>query len=68
MGPRELLQSSSPFFGRAGEWVMSWDSSCPPASPSALGLGWTPDGGVTYEGTPTLKSVKWVVSSQVGEQ
>ena len=68
MGPRELLKSFSPSFGRSGDWVVSWDSSCPPASPSALGLGWTPDGGGTCEGTPTLKSVKRVVNSQVGEQ
>jgi len=65
---RELLKSFSPSFGRAGDWVMSWDSSRPPASPSALGLGWTPDGGGTCVGTPTLKSVRRVVSSQVGEQ
>ena len=39
MGPRELLMSSSPSFGRSGCWVMSCDSSCPPASPLALGLG-----------------------------
>ena len=69
MGPRELLKSSPSSFGRAGDWVMSWDSSRPPASPfSALGLGRTPDGGGTCEDTPMLKSVKRVVSSQVGEQ
>jgi len=38
MGPRELLKFSSPSFGRSGDWVMSWDSSRPPASPLALGL------------------------------
>ena len=64
MRPRELLKSSSPSFGRSGDWVVNWGSLCPPASPSALGLGWTPDGGGTCEGTPTLKSVKRVVSSQ----
>jgi len=37
MGPRELLKSSSPSFGRAGDWVMNWDSSRPPAYPSILG-------------------------------
>jgi len=37
MGPRELLKSSSSSFGRAGDWVMSWDSSRPPTYPSALG-------------------------------
>jgi len=37
MGPRELLKSSSPSFGRAGDWVMNWDSSRPPACPSTLG-------------------------------
>jgi len=68
MGPKELLKSSSSSFGRSGDWVVSWGSSRPPASPSALGLGWTPDDGGTCEGTPTLKSVKRVVSSQVGEQ
>jgi len=44
MGPRELLKSSSPSFGRAGDWMMNWDSSRPPAYPSALGrrvnTGW----------------------------
>jgi len=68
MGLRELLKSSSPSFGWPGRWVVSWDSSRPPTSPSALGLRWKPDGGSTCEGTPTLKSVKQVVSSQVGEQ
>jgi len=71
MGPRELLKSSPPSFGRSGNWVMSWDSSRPPAYPSVLGThpsGKSPDGGGTCEGTPTLKSVKRVVSSQVGEQ
>ena len=68
MRPRELLKSSSPSFGWSGDWVVSWDSLRPPTSPSTLGLGWTPDGGGTCEGTPTLKSVKRVVSSQVGEQ
>ena len=24
MRPKELLKSSSPSFGRAGDWVMSW--------------------------------------------
>ena len=38
MGPRELLKSSSPYFGRSGYWVMSRDSSRPPTSPSALNL------------------------------
>jgi len=41
------------------------------ACPSVLGTrssGESPDGGGTCEGTPTLKSVKRVVSSQVGEQ
>jgi len=71
MGPRELLKSSSSSFGRAGDWVMNCDSSCPPAYPSVLGTrssGKSPDGGGTCEGTPTLKSVKRVVNSQVGEQ
>jgi len=36
MGPRELLKSSSLSFGRAGDWVMNWDSSRPPAYPSTL--------------------------------
>jgi len=39
MGPRELLKSSSPPFDRSSDWVVSWDSSRPPASPLALGLG-----------------------------
>jgi len=39
MKPRELLKSSSPSFGRSDCWVMSWDSSHPLASPSALDLG-----------------------------
>ena len=39
MGPRELLKSSSPSFGRSGDWVVNWGSLRPPASPSALGLG-----------------------------
>jgi len=39
MGPRELLKSSSPSFGRSGDWVVTCDSSRPPISPSALGLG-----------------------------
>ena len=39
MGPRELLKSSSPSFGRSGDWVVNWGSLHPPASPSALGLG-----------------------------
>jgi len=34
MGPRELLKSSSSFV-QAGDWVMNWDSSRPPAYPSA---------------------------------
>jgi len=46
MGPRELLKSSSSSFGRAGYRVMNWDPSLPRASPSALGLGQTPDGGM----------------------
>jgi len=37
MGPRELLKSSSSSSGRAGDWVMNWDSSRPPAYPSARG-------------------------------
>ena len=37
MGPRELLKSSSPSFGRAGGWVMNWDPSLPSAYLSALG-------------------------------
>ena len=37
MGPRELLNSSSSSFGRAGDRVMNWDSSRPPAYPSARG-------------------------------
>jgi len=44
MRPRELLKSSSPSFGRAGDWVMNWDSSRLPAYPFALGTrvntGW----------------------------
>jgi len=71
MGPRELLKFSPPSFGRAGDWVMSWDSSRPAAYPSVFGTrssGESLDGGGTCEGTPTLKSVKRVVSSQVGEQ
>ena len=71
MGPRELLRSSSSSFGGAGDWVMNCDSSRLLAYPSVLGArssGESPDGGGTYEGTPTLKSVKRVVSSQVGEQ
>ena len=39
MGPRELLKSSSPSFGRSGDWVVNWGSLRPLASPSALGLG-----------------------------
>jgi len=35
MGPKELLKSSSPSFDRSGEWVVSWGSLRPPASPSA---------------------------------
>jgi len=38
MGPRELLKSSSPSFGRADDWVINWSSSRPPAYPSALGV------------------------------
>jgi len=71
MRPRELLKSSSPSFGWTGDWVMNCDSSRPPAYPSILGTrssGKSPDGGGTCEGTSTLKSVKRVVSSQVGEQ
>ena len=37
MGPKELLKSSSSSFGRADDYVMSWDSSRPPAYPSARG-------------------------------
>jgi len=36
MGPRELLKSSSPSFGRAGDWVMNCDSSRLLAYPSVL--------------------------------
>jgi len=71
MGPRELLKSSSPSFGRTGDWVMNCDSSRLLAYLSVLGTrssGESPNGGGTGEGTPTLKSVKRVVSSQVGEQ
>jgi len=71
MGPRELLKSSSLSFGRAGDWVMSCDSSRPLAYPLVIGTrssDESPDGGGTCEGTPTLKSVKRVISSQVGEQ
>jgi len=71
MRPRELLKSSSPSFGRVGDWMMNCDSSRPLPYPSVLGArssGESPDGGGTCEGTPTLKSVKRVVSSQVGEQ
>ena len=39
MGPKELLKSYSPSFGRSSDWVVSWDSLRPPVSPSALGLG-----------------------------
>ena len=71
MRPRELLKSSSLSFGRAGDWVMNCDSSRLLAYPSVLGArssDESPDGGGTCEGTPTLKLVKRVVSSQVGEQ
>jgi len=68
MRPIELLKSSSSSFGREGYWMMSWDPSRPRASPSALGLGQTPNGGGTCEGTPTLKSVKRVINILVGEQ
>ena len=71
MGPRELLKSSSPSFGRAGDCVTNCDSSRLLAYPSVLGarsLGESSDDWGTCEGTPTLKSVKQVVSSQVGEQ
>ena len=50
---------------------MNCDSSRPPAYPSVLGTrssDKSSDGGGTCEGTPTLKSVKRVVSSQAGEQ
>jgi len=61
MGPRELLKSSSPSFNRAGDWVMSWDSSRPSASPSALGRRANTEWWGTCEDTPTLKSVKRVM-------
>jgi len=39
MGPRELLKSSSSSFGRAGDWVMNWDSSRPLLILRHAGLG-----------------------------
>jgi len=68
MGPRQLLKSSSSSFGRAGCWVLDWGPSRLRASPSALDLGWTPNGGVPAKGTPTLKSVKRVIIIRVGAQ
>jgi len=64
MGPRELLKSYSPSFGRADDWAVNWDSSHPPAYPSALGTRLNTGWWGTCEGTPTLKSVKRVISSQ----
>jgi len=48
---------------RAGCWVLDWGLSR--VFLSALGLGRTPDG-VPAEGTPTPKSLKRVIDTQVG--
>ena len=40
----ELLKSSSSSFGRAGCWVLDWGLFRLRASPSALSLGWAPNG------------------------
>ena len=65
MGPRELLKSLSSSFGRAGCWVLDWGPSRLRASPSARSRVNT-EWGVPAEGTLTLKSIKRVISIQVG--